>query len=432
LTISSRGAEVRPRAYWSAREVAERGEREPFPGTAAEAVDALDELLRDAVSERMIADVSLGAMLSGGFDSTLVVAIMQALSREPVKTFSIGFHEAEYNEATHAAAVAGHLGTDHTELYVSSAEAMAVIPELPTLYDEPFADASQIPTFLVSRLARRDVTVALTGDGGDELFAGYTRYPSALKNWRRVGGTPLALRRGGQRLARLLLNPGWGILDHFAGAERGPAGRALAKMERKMERWAATDAVDMFACMSVHGLTNKRFVPDARTQATVLNDRSRWPDVREPLQAMMYLDALGFMSDDILVKVDRASMGVSLEVRSPLLDHRIMEFAWSLPIGLRIGAGGGKLVIRDLLARYVPREMTDRPKAGFNVPVGEWLRGPLRDWAEALLDPVRISQQGLLDNSAVRRLWRQHQSGWRNHKNLVWSLLMFQAWYDTL
>jgi asparagine synthase (glutamine-hydrolysing) len=437
LTIAARGAQAsaQPRAYWSAREAAERGEHEPFSGSREAAVEALDALLRDAVAERMIADVSLGAMLSGGFDSTLVVAVMQALSREPVRTFSIGFHEAEYNEATHAKAVAAHLGTEHTELYVSSQEAMGVIPDLPTLYDEPFADASQIPTFLVSRLARNDVTVALTGDGGDELFAGYTRYPSALKNWRKTGGTPLMLRRAAEAVARRSLNAGFSLLERLPAGERGwaaKAGKALAKLERKMERWGATDPVDMFARMSVHGLSNDRFVPGARALPTVLNDRSRWPDVREPLQAMMYLDALGFMSDDILVKVDRASMGVSLEVRSPLLDHRIMEFAWSLPVALRIGPGGGKLVIRDLLARYVPRAMTDRPKAGFNVPVGEWLRGPLRDWAADLLAPARIRGQGLLDDRAVQRLWQQHQSGWRNHKNLVWSLLMFQAWYDTL
>jgi asparagine synthase (glutamine-hydrolysing) len=419
--------------YWSAREVAERGEREPFDGSLADATDALQALLKDATAERMIADVSLGAMLSGGFDSTAIVAMMQSISATPVKTFSIGFHEAKYNEATHAKAIAGHLGTDHTELYVSSQEAMQVIPDLPSLYDEPFADASQIPTFLVSRLARNDVTVVLTGDGGDELFAGYTRYPSALKNWKKLQKISPLARRLSYGAGNLLLDKGWGVLENISTSDRGwPAktGKALAKLQRKIERWQATDPVDMFARMSIHDATSSRFVPGARPLQTVLNDRSGWPQLREPLQAMMYLDLIGFMSDDILVKVDRASMGVSLEVRSPLLDHRIVEFAWSLPISLRIGPDGGKRVVRELLARYVPREMTDRPKAGFNVPVGEWLRGPLRDWAEELLAPARVEQQGLLDNRAVQRLWQQHQSGWRNHKNLVWSILMFQAWYE--
>jgi asparagine synthase (glutamine-hydrolysing) len=419
--------------YWSAREVAERGEREPFDGSLADATDALQALLKDATAERMIADVSLGAMLSGGFDSTAIVAMMQSISATPVKTFSIGFHEAKYNEATHAKAIAGHLGTDHTELYVSSQEAMQVIPDLPSLYDEPFADASQIPMFLVSHLARNDVTVVLTGDGGDELFAGYTRYPSALKNWKKLQKISPLARRLGYGAGNLLLDKGWGVLENISTSDRGwpaKAGKALAKLQRKIERWQATDPVDMFARMSVHDATSSRFVPGARPLQTVLNDRSGWPQLREPLQAMMYLDLIGFMSDDILVKVDRASMGVSLEVRSPLLDHRIVEFAWSLPISLRIGPDGGKRVVRELLARYVPKEMTDRPKAGFNVPVGEWLRGRLRDWAEELLAPARLEQQGLLDNRAVQRLWQQHQSGWRNHKNLVWSILMFQAWYE--
>jgi asparagine synthase (glutamine-hydrolysing) len=418
ITPDGNGDSVQPEVYWSAREVAERGEREPFAGSLADATDALQALLKDATAERMIADVSLGAMLSGGFDSTAIVAMMQSVSPAPVKTFSIGFHEEKYNEATHAKAIAGHLGTDHTELYVTSQEAMQVIPDLPRLYDEPFADASQIPTFLVSRLARNDVTVALSGDGGDELFGGYNRYPSALRNWKKMQKISLPVRRFGYQAGRLLLDKGWCALERISTSDRGwpaKAGHVLAKLQCKMDRWQATGPVDMFARMSVHDDSSSRFVPEARPLQTVLNDASQWPRLREPLQAMMYMDLMGFMSDDILVKVDRASMGVSLEVRSPLLDHRIVEFAWSLPMPLRFGPDGGKRVVRELLSRYVPRELTDRPKAGFNVPVGEWLRGPLRDWAEALLTPARIEQQGLLDNCAVQRLWQQHQSGWRNH-----------------
>lgn len=437
LVVPPEGGEstTRTGTYWSARQVAERGECEPFAGSLAEATDALQALLSDATAERMIADVSLGAMLSGGFDSTTIVALMQSISTNPVKTFSIGFHETAYNEATYARAIAEYLGTEHTELYVSSDEAMRVIPELPALYDEPFADASQIPTYLVSRLARQEVTVVLTGDGGDELFAGYRRYQSALKNWKKVVKISPLLRQLGYGARQWLVDNGWGVLETLSTSEHGlpaKAGSTLAMMQRKVDRWRATGPVDMFTRMSVHDATCNRFVPGARPLCTVLNDPSGWPELNEPLQSMMYLDFMGFMSDDILVKVDRASMGVSLEVRSPLLDHRIVEFAWSLPMDLRFGPDGGKRVLREVLSRYVPREMTDRPKAGFNVPIGEWLRGPLRDWAEDLLSPERIERQGLFDNHQVQRLWQQHQSGWRNHKNLVWSILMFQAWYDEM
>lgn len=422
-----------PREYWSAKTIAEQGERQPFGGTLEEATDELERLLKEATQQRMIADVSLGAMLSGGFDSTTIVALMQSVADHPVKTFSIGFHEAGYNEAAHAKVIAEHLGTEHTELYVSSAEAMEVIPRLPELYDEPFADASQIPTYLVSRLARGDVTVALTGDGGDELLAGYSRYASSMKNWKKVKRLPWLLRCGGAGLANLLVDGGLAALGTLSTRDSGlPAriGHSLTKLARKSPRWCAKDAVDLFCQASMHLRAGSHLVPGAIELPTVLSDRHRRPQLREPLQAMMYLDFMGFMGDDILVKVDRASMGVSLEVRSPLLDHRVVEFAWSLPIAYRAGPGGGKKVLRELLARHVPRKLTDRPKAGFNVPVGEWIRGPLRDWAEELLDPVAIRDHGLLDDKAVQRLWQQHLSGWRNHKNLIWSILMFQSWYQ--
>jgi len=422
-----------PESYWSAKDVAEGGERRPFEGSLQDATDELQRLLLEATQQRMISDVSLGALLSGGFDSTTIVSLMQSLASSPVRTFSIGFHEAGFNEAEHARVIARHLGTDHTELYVTAREAMQVIPQLPELYDEPFADASQIPTFLVSKLARSDVTVALTGDGGDELMAGYSRYASSLENWKKLEGTSRIIRRAGASAACLVAGQGLAALGRLSTRDSGwPAaiGTALAKLGRKSPRWRSKDAVDFFCRASTHDQAGVHLLPGAAEVPTIFNDKNLQAAVRDPLQAMMLLDFMGFMTDDILVKVDRASMGVSLEVRCPLLDHHVVEFAWSLPMPFRAGPGGSKRVLRELLARYVPTKLTDRPKAGFNVPVGEWLRGPLREWAEKLLDPACLDQHGLLDNRSVQQLWQQHLSGWRNHKNLVWNILMFQSWFQ--
>jgi asparagine synthase (glutamine-hydrolysing) len=430
-TEGNRGAQV-PQAYWSARSVAERGEQQPFSGTIDQAADALDALLRDATGSRMIADVGLGALLSGGIDSTTVVALMQALSPQPVKTFTIGFEDPKYNEAEHAKAIAGHLGTEHTELYVTARETLDVIPSLPTMYDEPMADVSAIPTFVVSQLARRNVTVALSGDGGDELFGGYNRYFSTLKQWNQWRSRPLPLRRGTATALRWLSHQGWEWFGQTDAASPAVRSRKtpFAKLEKKAKRLPARDPVDLFARVSAYCETPGELVLGAKPVPTAFTEYQAQARLAEDLQSMMYLDFVGFMVDDILVKVDRASMAVSLEVRSPILDHRVVEFAWSLPIGLRIGPGGGKYVLRKVLERYVPRALTERPKQGFNVPVREWLRGPLHDWAEALLEPRRLEEQGLLDAAAVRRMWQQHRSGWGDRKNVVWSILMFQAWYE--
>jgi asparagine synthase (glutamine-hydrolysing) len=433
LTVSLADAhrEGHPQVYWSAREVAEHGERQPFSGDMDAATGSLDRLLHDAIQGRMVADVDLGALLSGGIDSTTVVALMQTLSPRPVKTFTIGFQEPEFNEAEHAKAIARHLGTEHTELYVTARETMEMIPRLPTLYDEPLADASAIPTFIVSRLARSQVTVALSGDGGDELFGGYTRYLSTLKQWQRWRRYPLALRRLSAGALRRAARLGWEWSADAKGPGRPRARKPVsAKLEKKSRRLSAVDPVDLFARASSYWDQPGEVVLGARPAASALSDPGLRADVSQPLQSMMYLDFMGFMLDDILVKVDRASMAVGLEIRSPFLDHRIVELAWSLPLGLRIGPGGGKYVLRRLLERYVPRTLTERPKRGFNVPVAEWLRGPLRPWAEALLDPQRIGEQGLLDPQAVTRLWHQHLSGWGNRKNVLWSILMFQAWHE--
>jgi asparagine synthase (glutamine-hydrolysing) len=411
-----------PQTYWSALEVAEAGQRAPFGGDMAEAVAALDALLRDAVSGRMIADVPLGALLSGGIDSSLVVSLMQAQASRPVRTFSIGFREPEFDEAGYARAVASHLGTEHHELYVTSKNALELIPRLPTLYDEPFADSSQLPTFLVSELARSEVTVALSGDGGDELFAGYSRYFACLRRWKRWSRWPLALRAvAGGAMRGLAL-----------ACSLAPPGRTASpsRLRKRAFELAGADPLALFTRLSARCPAPDDFVLDARGADPERASRERCASIREPLQAMMCLEFLGSLADDILVKVDRASMGVSLEVRSPLLDHRVVEFAWSLPISLRVGPEGGKRVLRELLARYVPRELSDRPKRGFNVPISAWLRDPLRDWAEALLDEKRLSEQGLFRTGAVRRLWREHRDGAHDHHNLLWSILMFQAWWE--
>ncbi len=432
VTRESRPEDAVPSVYWSAREVAERGEAEPFRGSLSEAVDALETLLREAVAGRMIADVGLGALLSGGIDSSTVAALMQVESERPAKTFSIGFREPRYDEAQHARAVAEHLGTEHTELYVTHRETMDVIPSLPSLYDEPFADASQIPTFVVSQLARSEVTVALSGDGGDELFGGYNRYYRCLRDWSKWGHLPRPFRRASGRGLDALARAGWRLLR-----PRGGSAAALPKWRRfpgKLDKIAralpAADAADWYARMNARCNPASAFVIGARPAASVLTDASARAQVREPLQAMMFLDFAGYLPDDIMVKVDRASMAVSLEVRSPFLDHRVVEFAWSLPMALRVGEGSGKLVVRELLKRHLPAELFERRKQGFGVPIGTWLRGPLRGWAAELLAPERLAREGLLRPRAVQRIWQQHLCGWRNHDNLLWSLLMFQAWRE--
>ena len=425
------GGEPLIQAYWDAAEVARSGEREPFQGSMTDAADELERLLLDATERRMISDVPLGALLSGGFDSTTVVSLMQRLSDRPVKTFTIGFDEADYDESVHARAIVEHLGTDHTELTVTHDDALEVIPQLPEMYDEPFADASQIPTYIVSRLARSRVTVALSGDGGDELFAGYKRYRRALRDARRWSGMPGGLQLGVARLLRAGERLGWRVLQPPPGADSMPGWRRFAAgLDRNAATLTTSDPVRLFARLRARTDSGAALVPGAHDIDYPLGDVAAAANLAEPMQGMMLYDFTSYLVDDILVKVDRASMAVSLEVRSPFLDHRVVEFAWRLPLALRWGERGSKLVVRELLKRYVPPALTERPKAGFGVPVGEWLRGPLRDWAESLIDPGRIRSQGLLDEPGVTTLWRQHLCGWRDHSDVLWSVLMFQAWLD--
>ncbi len=434
ITIHSRSTldNTRPHSYWSAQSVAEEGERTPFTGSLEEAANQLDKVLCETVGCRMIADVSLGALLSGGFDSTMVVAMMQSMSTQPIKTFSIGFWETQYNEAQHAKDIARHLGTDHTELYISPKDAQAVIPELPKVYDEPFADSSQIPTVLLSKLARQDVQVALSGDGGDELFGGYTKYPECLKRWTTWGSRPLWAR---QRMAKAMTgigNTAW----NFLGSSRNPQTDEIPNWQHffgrieKKSRWIpASSPIDLVARRHARCQRVQDYVLFATDLNSVLTNSNDWAKGVDPVQGMMHLDFVTFLTDDILVKVDRASMSVSLEVRCPLLDTRLVEFAWSLPLSMRLQNNKGKVILREVLKRYVPPELTERPKKGFSVPVSEWIKGPLRDWAEHLLDKTHLQQQGLLAPKAVHRIWQQHLSGWQDHDTLLWSLLMFQAWH---
>lgn len=427
-----RGESPRAHCYWSAREQAEAGTRQPFSGGEGQAVAALDRLLRDAVALRMEADVPLGALLSGGIDSSTVVALMQAQSKRPVKTFSIGFHEAAYNEAEQAKAVARHLGTEHTELYVTAEEARAVIPRLPQIYDEPFADSSQIPTFLVSQMTRRHVTVALSGDAGDELFGGYNRHFWAQSIWRKLGWMPGPIR-GALALGLTGVSPqGWDRLWSFLGPALPRRLRARLpgdKLHKLAAVLASASAEAMYRGLVSHW-DPASVVLGAAEPPTLLTDRARWADLPDFAQSMMFLDLASYLPDDILAKVDRASMAVSLEARVPFLDHRVAEFAWRLPLDMKIRRGQGKWILRQVLYNYVPQALMERPKMGFAVPLDAWLRGPLRDWAESLLDESRLRQEGYFDPVPIRRKWSEHLCGQRNWQNHLWDVLMFQAWLD--
>jgi asparagine synthase (glutamine-hydrolysing) len=434
LTLRSPADRTEPVPFWSARAVAEAGHARPFDGTPAEAVSALDTILRDAVRLRMIADVPLGAFLSGGVDSSTVVALMQAQSDRPVRTFAIGSPASQYDEARHAAVVARHLGTDHTELYVTDDDARMVVPRLPELMDEPFADSSLIPTYLVAALARRDVTVSLSGDGGDELFGGYNRHLWGGRVRGLASRLPSVVRRVASRTLTALSPDRWDAIFERAEPliprslrQRMP-GYKLHKLAAVI---TADSAADMYLMLASHWTEPASVVRHGAEPGTLITKAATPIRGLSFVEQMMYLDLVTYLPDDILTKVDRASMAVSLEARVPLLDHRVVEFAWSLPLSLKIRAGDSKWVLRQVLYRYVPRRVIDRPKSGFSVPLDAWLRGPLREWAEHLLDEQRLRSEGFFDVQRVRAVWHQHLSGrygWHYH---LWDVLMFQAWLES-
>jgi asparagine synthase (glutamine-hydrolysing) len=434
LEIDAAGNPGDVTAYWSAAQAIEASQATPFRGGAAAAVAGLERVLGDAVAGQMVADVPLGAFLSGGVDSSGVVALMQARSSRAVRTFTIGFSEAAYDESGYARAVASHLRTEHTELRVSPAQAQAVIPRLPAMYDEPFADSSQIPTALICQLARSHVTVCLSGDGGDEVFGGYTRYQLAGRIWNMIERVPAPLRRWAGQLMRAVSPDDWDRRRQALGPllpRRWKETRLSDRLHKAGEVLSAGTRADVYRALVSHW-TNPRDVcagaEEPRSQLVDLMASSRPRSFEE---AMMFWDLMTYLPGDILTKVDRAAMAVSLETRIPMLDHRVIEFAWRLPLEMRVRSGQGKWLLRQMLYRHVPRDLIDRPKMGFGVPIDAWLRGPLRDWAEALLGEARLRVEGIFDPAPVRQKWCEHVEGRRNWAYLLWDVLMFQAWRES-
>jgi len=420
-----------PEAYWNLHDVIQEGKKNPFIGDDSDAVNVLDSVLSSAVKKQMLADVPLGAFLSGGIDSSAVVALMQSQSSKPVKTFSIGFNETGFNEAVYAKAVANHLGTDHTELYVTSEQAMNVIPKLPVLYDEPFSDSSQIPTFLVSEMSRQHVSVALSGDAGDELFGGYNRYFKTHQWWNKIQSIPTCIRfpisSGLESISPIF----WDRFGDFIASLSNNSERWY-NMGRKVSKLAGVlnvnDDWSLYKYFVSHWNKPESIVIGGGYESTQVNNPSI--QLSSLVEQMMAIDSLSYLPDDILVKVDRAAMGVSLETRVPFLDSNVVEFAWKLPLSMKIRHGQGKWILRQLLYQYVPKELIERPKMGFGVPIDSWLRGPLRDWAENLLDESRLRQEGYFYPQPIRKKWKEHLSGKRNWQHHLWDVLMFQAWLE--
>jgi asparagine synthase (glutamine-hydrolysing) len=426
LTFAA-GSEPRIVRYWDLRRIAREGCAAIRNVSEAEALEGLETRLDDAVRRRMVADVPLGAFLSGGYDSSTVVALMQAASERPVRTFTIGFHEADYDEARHAKAVARHLGTDHTELYVDPDHALDIIPRLADFYDEPFADSSQLPTFLVSELTRRHVTVALSGDGGDEVFGGYNRYLWADRWWRWLRPLPSALKGVAAAVLRALPPESWdGIFGLAPHRFRVP--QAGDKIHKLADLVGQNDFGAMYRRLVSHWDDPDHIVLEGKEPKGTLWDETLEQEIPNIVDRMRFLDSTTYLPDDILTKVDRASVAVSLEARVPILDHRVVEFVWRLPARHVADARKPKRLLRRILNRHVPPALTDRPKMGFGVPIGAWLRGPLRDWAEDLLDEGRLEADGILRAPLICRAWQEHLSGTRDWKYPLWTILMFQAW----
>lgn len=433
LTVSLQDRSPKLSTFWSGAEVARSGVASTFAGNYEQAINELETLLKDAISKQMLADVPLGAFLSGGVDSSVIVSLMQAQSSRPIKTFTIGFNEDDYNEAAYAKTVAKHLGTDHTELYVTAKQARAVIPHLATLYDEPFSDSSQIPTYLLSQLARQQVKVSLSGDAGDELFCGYNRYQITKNIWQKLEKVPMPFRKlVGKSLIRISPQK-WNILVktlsrvipqsyHFTNV-----GDKLHKGARVL---ASQSADDLYYRLISHWNNPESLVIDGYEPPTLLTKNIPILVELDNVQRMMALDMLSYLPDDILTKVDRAAMGNSLETRMPFLDYRVIDFAWSLPQSMKLRYGQTKWVLRQILYRHVPKALIERPKMGFGVPIDAWLRGPLRDWAESLLNSTRIKNEGFFNSSLILQKWTEHLNGKHNWQNHLWNVLMFQSWLE--
>ncbi|MCL4477639.1 MAG: asparagine synthase (glutamine-hydrolyzing) [Deltaproteobacteria bacterium] len=435
LTLNTLKKETAPEItpYWLMRDVAEYGVNNPFQSSDEEAMLQLDILLREAVKMRMEADVPLGAFLSGGIDSSLIVSLMQAQNSKPVKTFSIGFHEETHNEAPYAKAVAKHLGTEHTELYITTGEAMAVIPRLPAVYDEPFSDSSQIPTLLVAGLARKFVTVSLSGDGGDEIFGGYNRYHIVRNVLKRMRWIPKGFRKSTASIITLLSPSAWESIFkklYPVVPERFKLLNPGEKIYKLAQILFMEHPEEIYVSLISHFKDPTSIVLNSHEPPTALTDQAQWTKIPDFTQRMMYFDTITYLPGDILAKVDRASMSVSLESRIPMLDHRLAEFVWQIPLSMKIRGSSTKWLSRQLLYNYVPRKLIERPKMGFAIPFGGWLRTGMRDWTENLLDEKRLQRDGFFDSRPIRKMWLEHLSGKYNWQYHLWDILMFQAWLD--
>lgn len=433
LTLSSADSRPELRQYWSATDVAVRGLRAPSRLDEAEAVQQLQAKLTSAVALQMVADVPVGAFLSGGIDSSAVVAIMQSQSGRRVNTFTISLEEEDHNEAPFASEVAKHLGTNHTELRVTPQDALDVAPSIAATYDEPFGDSSQIPTFLVSKLARQSVTVSLSGDGGDELFGGYNRHIFASRVWKAMNLLPLALRDSASRFARTVP---YSKLErtmrfvHPVLPKRLRVAVPADKAQKLMDVWSTCSSESLYHAILSSSSNPSELVLGSEKPATPIDSVRTFSKSLGFEENMMLADLLHYLPDDILTKLDRASMAVSLEARVPLLDHRVVEFAWQLPTSLKLRNGKGKWILREILAKFLPHHLMDRPKMGFAIPLRTWLQGPLRDWAQSLLGPQQLAQGGFLDAQLVQEIWNAHLSGARNHSRILWNILIFQDWLN--
>lgn len=431
LVVKNPELGVTPTPYWSAENLVEHGQANRLPNNTTQAIQDVTTLLQDAVRLRMIADVPVGAFLSGGIDSSLIVALMQSQASHAVKTFTIGFSEAAYNEAHYAKEVASYLGTEHTELYVSPEETMSVIPRLPEIYDEPFADSSQIPTFLVSQLTRSRVTVALSGDGGDEIFGGYQRYLLGTAAWKWLARCPMSLRSFGKNLLYALSPQGWDKIC-YPLCFLLPGFRKFNSLGDKLHKLANvltdTSPQRMYLELQSHTMTPGQFVIGGTEPPVLFTDAASWTRTKDFTESMMYVDLVTYLPDDILTKVDRASMAVALECRQPFLDSRVVALAWQLPLAMKIKANVGKWILRQILYRYVPPQLVERPKMGFAIPLAVWLRGPLRSWAEELLSEKGLRSESFFNPAPIRQKWLEFLQGQQRWQYLLWNVLTFQAW----